>query len=97
VKLADLNARFVALRSEAPDARGAVALMLPCPCGCRTDLTIPFENPIDAEPVDWLKTRWRRTGETLDTLTLHPSVNALPTDGCKGWHGWIKNGEATGV
>lgn len=33
---------------------------------------------------------WSREGDTIETLTLHPSIQRL--DGCK-WHGWIRNGE----
>jgi hypothetical protein len=34
---------------------------------------------------------WRRAGETFETLTLSPSVDASRA-GC--WHGFIRNGEA---
>lgn len=42
---------------------------------------------VDVIPPGFL---WRREGETFDTLTLHPSVDASPA-GC--WHGFIRNGE----
>lgn len=37
--------------------------------------------------------RWTMTGTGFHDLTLSPSVN-LSGPGC-GWHGFIKNGEAT--
>lgn len=46
--------------------------------------------PDDAFP---LPGRWTFTGETLDTLTLNPSVH-VTGPGC-GWHGWVKDGDAT--
>lgn len=36
-------------------------------------------------------TLWGRTGETFETLTLNPSVDASQAG---HWHGWIRNGEA---
>lgn len=39
--------------------------------------------------------RWQRTGETLDTLTLSPSINIGANTGDNCWHGWVRNGDAT--
>lgn len=54
-----------------------------------------FSNPRNAPavPADAFPRpgRWQATGETIDTLTLSPSV--LLQSGC-GWHGWVKNGDA---
>jgi hypothetical protein len=33
---------------------------------------------------------WGRTGDTFDTLTLSPSVDASAAG---HWHGWVSNGE----
>jgi hypothetical protein len=35
---------------------------------------------------------WARTGETFETLTVSPSVNAAPAG---HFHGWVINGEVT--
>jgi hypothetical protein len=35
---------------------------------------------------------WRREGDTFDTLTLSPSVDASPSG---HWHGFVRNGEVT--
>lgn len=34
--------------------------------------------------------KWEREGDTFETLTLKPSVDA---SGWGHWHGWITNGE----
>ncbi|MGH9366245.1 MAG: DUF6527 family protein [Thermoanaerobaculia bacterium] len=63
-----------------------------------------LENPLDGgppyKPGDTYRPRpgqetgteplWRREGETFDTLTLTPSINAEGH-----WHGFIRNGEVT--
>lgn len=35
---------------------------------------------------------WQREGETFETLTLSPSVDASAAG---HWHGWVRNGEVT--
>lgn len=35
---------------------------------------------------------WQRQGETFETLTLSPSVNASASG---HWHGWVRNGQVT--
>lgn len=54
-----------------------------------------FSNPKNAPKVPETMTplpgRWEVSGDSLDNLTLNPSV--WIKDGC-GWHGWIKNGDA---
>lgn len=35
---------------------------------------------------------WQRQGETFETLTLSPSVDASASG---HWHGWVRNGEVT--
>ena len=53
-----------------------------------------FSNPQNAPPVppDAIPTpaRWSMAGDTLDTLTLSPSI-LLPGEGCQ-WHGYVQNG-----
>lgn len=57
-------------------------------------LRVYFANPLDGGPPvpDSFepKYRWQRTGETFDTLTLVPSIDATGV-----WHGFITNGEVT--
>jgi hypothetical protein len=56
-------------------------------------LVVWFENPVDGLPPEFTAThRWQRTGETFETMTLTPSINAQGEyPGC--WHGHITNGE----
>ena len=82
---------------ELPTADGAQGVWFTCPLEhCGHLVVIWFENPLNAERI--LKDvepypRWKRTGETLDTLTLSPSIHDVTPGGC-GWHGWVKNGVA---
>ena len=54
-------------------------------------LAVWFQNPVDGgPPTDDAKHLWQRTGDTFETLTLSPSIDAS-SDG--HWHGFITNGE----
>jgi len=65
-----------------------------CPC-CKTEmLSIAFDVPLDGGaayevPVAKL---WKRTGDTFDTLTLSPSIDASAFG---HWHGLITAGVVT--
>lgn len=69
----------------------------------RTDRTFApffpcaFKNPLDGGPPD-PSAKWTRTGDTLETLTLSPSINADEQDHGthKGWHGHVQNGKIVG-
>jgi hypothetical protein len=81
---------------ELPTADGAQGVWFTCPLAdCGHMQMVWFENPLNAEKVlgDKPYPRWKRIGETLGTLTLHPSIHNVSPDGC-GWHGWVKNGVA---
>jgi len=94
MKLTALNAEFV-VRSMGDAAK--IGLILNCPCGCIHRLYVPFANPIGGGPTDDTKPLWQRTGETIETLTLSPSVYRSPAKGTpcpKAWHGYIRAGEA---
>jgi hypothetical protein len=55
-----------------------------------------FSNPQGTTPAPDTMTplpgRWTASGNSLADLTLNPSV--FLQGGC-GWHGWVKNGDAT--
>lgn len=80
--------------------RVGVGVILTCPCGSCDEfheLYVPFENPLDGGPsIEPGHPRWRRAGETFETLTLTPSILRTRSKGGCGWHGWITNGEVTG-
>lgn len=105
-KLRDLDARFVGAGGEgvfkadgspAPKRKG-VGLSFKCPCGKTHDeydrVYVGFENPIDGGPtLDGRAPKWHRTGETIDDITLTPSIQRMDPGGCR-WHGFVTNGEA---
>jgi hypothetical protein len=66
----------------------AEGVLIRCPnCGAAHGAW--FKNPIgDETPTFIHKVTWQRTGETLETLTLHPSFLAI---GC--YHSWIRDGQ----
>ncbi len=101
MRLIEFNPRWITgIRADIPETRGKrgqIGITFLCP-HCRMQrLGVLFEPPID-DNVLWLFAtwkpiagkRWERSGETFDTLTLIPSVDAS-TYG--HWHGTIKNGE----
>lgn len=95
--------------------RRGVGITFECPLhpggGCYQGVF--FANPLDGGPplpdADAGKPGvperkyWQRTGDTFETLTLTPSINAFDThtapDGTKSrtthWHGFITNGRVT--
>lgn len=99
--LASLNAKFISAGGEGVTAadgspvpeRKGVGVVMDCPCGkCGQKLCVEFANPISGgasvRPTDG---GWKRVGSTIDTLSLHPSVQRV--GGC-GWHGYITEGFA---
>lgn len=105
MKLTELNAYFIGSGGEgvlnadgSPAAkREGVGLICNCPCGCDRLMFIPFKNPLDGLPSDHVGPTWQRDGDTIETLSLHPSIkrNKINGEGCE-WHGFITNGEAKG-
>lgn len=87
VELTDLNPRW-----QGSDRRVGIGMYCDCPCGCKAIVGVMFENPLDGFPAWGTGGHWQRTGDTFDTLTLHPSILNSTPGGC-GWHGWLKSGE----
>lgn len=101
MRLSDLEARFIGAGGHHivgnPPQRHGVGVIMNCPCGCEHLLYVPFSNPLDGGPCllekDGKPWGWQRTGETIETLTLSPSVQR--GEPCpKKWHGWIRSGQA---
>lgn len=99
MKLTELEAGFVSTGGF------RTGLHFLCPRCRRQQLVVPFANPpSNGAPDASLNHRgvlWRRTGATLEDITLEPSVDALhvnggvdgaPREECR-WHGWVRNGE----
>lgn len=82
-------------------ARSGMGMTFRCP-HCAERLSVFFANPIDGGTPADLPPRldptgnptpaplWSRTGESFETLTLQPSVDAAGH-----WHGFITAGEIT--
>ncbi len=106
-KLRDLDARFVgaggsgvtnADGSPVPP-RSGIGLSFKCPCGNHDEydrVFVAFSNPLDGGPAIDYNGRvptWDRIGDTIDTITLKPSIQRTDQGGCR-WHGFVTNGEA---
>lgn len=87
-----------------------MGLSFDCPVHRDHKLAVMFSNPVDGlSRCDKCKYTWNRTGETFETMTLGPSIDASgnltdvggPNGGNVGmvqtpcWHGYITNGEVT--
>lgn len=60
--------------------RRDTTLMFSCPCGCGAALVIPLKNPLDKGRQDDRAPhafRWKRVGESFDTLTITPTIHVL--------------------
>lgn len=102
-KLVDLDPRWLSHGGDGvldkdgnavPERRG-IGVSFECPCGCDQRCAVLFETALDGQPVppQYSPTRWQRTGDTFETLTLSPSLHRVV--GCvTRWHGWIRSGEA---
>ena len=104
MKLTDLEPSF-----WGADGREGLGLIFRCPAhpdggGWQG---VPFANPLDGGPAHvYDRPRrdgrpyayWTRIGETMETLTLTPSID-VPEQDASGqrigshWHGWITTGE----
>jgi hypothetical protein len=63
-----------------------IGIHVECPnCGARG--AAYFKNPIGAT-APFGRVQWDRTGETLETLTLSPSLKMIGH-----FHSWIRNGQ----
>lgn len=60
-----------------------------CPCCRKVRIAVFFANPIDGKPPSDDHKLWTRSGETYETLTLTPSIDASAHG---HWHGFIRNG-----
>jgi hypothetical protein len=99
MRLVDLHPRWM----DGFDGREKIGVIFDCPCGCPQDNYVPFKNPIGGgESPHKLGALWTRTGDTFETLSTTPSILRHPFSAdpdpkyhCKGWHGFITNGEVT--
>jgi hypothetical protein len=89
VKLTDLNPKFwrdpAMADDEEPTLQTTALLTFDCPrCGPEHRVNVPLKPKHSGG--------WDREGDTLETVTLRPSIQVV--DGCR-WHGFVTNGEIT--
>lgn len=105
MKLLDLKPHWVAEAGMPDDAKQGVSFLCPHCQGIRLavffDVPICGRAPVDIKMMHRAQSEghledhhigrilWQRTGETFDTLTLTPSVDASHFG---HWHGHITNG-----
>lgn len=97
MRLADLDASFVSTNG----VRTGVQFI--CPACSKTRIVVPFACETPDPSLNAHGVLWRASGDTLDTLTLKPSVDARHVNGgydgeprveCR-WHGWVTAGGVT--
>ena len=90
MRLAILNPHW----TTTTEGRQGMGIMFDCPHCWSQKLGVWFANPLDggipAGPECAPTPRWHREGDTFETLTLSPSVDASAVG---HWHGFITNGE----
>jgi hypothetical protein len=102
MRLLELNPRWTGYGSnENPEAHIINGVTFDCPHCRKQRLGVLFHPAIDRG--GWLAKgvtifhgalEWTRTGDTFDTLTLSPSINANSRIEFQNhWHGFIENGE----
>lgn len=100
-RLVDADARFVDWKpdrsinphlADRPDRRG-VMIVFDCPIHEDCNIGVQITPALDGGgPLESGQKAWARTGDTVETLTLSPSIRVLGgADGCE-WHGFIRNG-----
>jgi hypothetical protein len=98
MKLVDLDPRWYAC-GDSPDI---VGVTFECPCCLgkpdATRIGVMFVEEIDKDglpnQIHWARNekKWHRSGDTFETLTLTPSIDASAVG---HWHGHITNGDAS--
>lgn len=92
MKLTDLSPNWYSVHGKP----GRVGVRFNCPhcvemgVSPPEELYVPFANPLDQAEPSQAPQLWQRTGETFETLTLTPSVDASHFG---HWHGFVRDGE----
>lgn len=100
VKLADLEPRLLTKNGKTESVADAVAIDFLCP-GCFAKnggpvgthhLRVHFAGR-DGVPAG--RNTWQVSGSTVHDITLQPSIVSEAGQGCVGWHGFVRNGDAS--
>lgn len=89
ISLSKLNPKWIGVLRQ----NSGEGVSFDCPvCGPKHSLAAYFSNPLDGLPhAEWQKPLWVRDGDTLETLSVEPSIQY----GC--FHGWVENGKTFDV
>lgn len=95
-KLRELSGEIVDVTPTGIRRGGSSAVLFECPCGGGHKLCIPFSPTIGGAPPSPGPQWTRVSGETVDDLTLSPSlaISSGPS-GQECWHGWMRGGSLT--
>lgn len=90
-RLVDLDPSWVL-----QDNRLGMGVVFLCPCCVGTEreryLFAMFRNPLDGGPGANEHPSWERAGDSFETLTLTPSIDASASG---HWHGFVTAGTLT--
>lgn len=94
MRLVDLDPHWISF-----DGRHGQGVRFDCPAHKGShSIAVFFENPVDGKakvgPDRTPTPRWIREGDTFETLTIKPSINAKANDPTC-WHGYVIDGRIT--
>ncbi len=85
MRLIELDPHWIA-----EEGRQGQGIHFECPHCRETRIGVYFKNPIDGGTPAKDRLLWQRAGDTFETLTLTPSIDASKFG---HWHGHVTNGE----
>lgn len=94
MKLTDYDPRFSRIQGE--DRLTYLSFRCPCAPTCEMRIHVAFTPALDGSETPAIHKPWKRSGgDTFETITLAPSIWFHGEDHppCKGWHGFLTNGE----
>lgn len=84
---------FICPCCRSPETR-LTAFFEPTPFRRQVELMLPISGKERGDRIDWIPSKadfaWARTGETFDSLSITPSIDASKA---RHWHGHVTNGE----
>jgi hypothetical protein len=98
MRLIDLDPRWCSENRLTGEQRTGMGMSFLCPVHRDHRLAVAFANPIDGGSVmTGHRYLWQREGETFETITLGPSVDASGHSHGDNiqtpcWHGFIRKG-----
>lgn len=83
ILLSKLNPKWIGILRQ----NSGEGISFDCPvCGPKHNLVAYFSNPLDGQPhAEWQKPLWVRVGDTIEDLTIEPSILY------ECFHGWVES------